>query len=165
MRGRCTGDRCICIYGVMDKHFIPELPCLCGSLRRAARALTNRYEKELRPLGLRGTQLTILQVLARAGELLQGRLGAMLAMDSTSLTRTLRIMVREGWVAERRGSDRRERYLRLAEEGAELLARASPVWDRVQEEVRSELGDEEWDRLMQAANRVTRLARGEGEKE
>lgn len=149
----------------MDKHFLPELPCLCGSLRRAARALTQRYERELRPLGLRGTQLTILQVLARAGEVLQGQLGTMLAMDSTSLTRTLRIMVREGWVAERRGSDRRERWLRLSEPGKKLLAEAMPVWERVQKKVRAELGGEEWDKLMQRANRVTRLAREEGEKE
>ena len=150
----------------MDMRHIPELPCLCGSLRRAARALTQRYEKELRPLGLRGgTQLTILQVLARAGEVLQGRLGEMLAMDSTSLTRTLRIMVREGWVAERRGSDRREKWLRLAKGGEELLARAIPVWEGVQARVKSELGGAEWEQLMQLTNRVTDLTREEGDGE
>jgi len=146
----------------MDEKWIPELPCLCGSLRRAARALTQAYEKGLRPLGLRGTQLTILQVLARAGEVSQGRLGEMLAMDSTSLTRTLRIMIREGWVAERRGKDRRERRLRLAKGGEELLARAMPVWEGVQARVRSELGGEQWDQLMQLTNRVTDLTREEG---
>jgi len=147
----------------MSMRHIPDLPCLCGSLRRAARALTQRYEKELRPLGLRGTQLTILQVLARAGEVSQGQLGEMLAMDSTSLTRTLRIMMREGWVAERRGSDRREKWLRLAAEGERVLAQAIPAWEQVQEKVRTELGAEEWNKLMQAANRVTHLATEEGE--
>jgi len=146
----------------MGLRRIPDLPCLCGSLRRAARASTQAYERELRPLGLRGTQLTILQVLARAGEVGQGQLGEMLAMDSTSLTRTLRIMVREGWVAERRGRDRRERWLRLAEGGEGLLTRAMPVWEGVQARVKSELGAAEWDALMKLTNRVTHLKKEEG---
>src|SRR5271154_1918786 len=105
----------------MSQLFIPELPCLCGSFRRTARALTQMYEEALRPSGLRATQLTILQVLARAGEVSQGQLGEMLAMDSTSLTRTLAIMRRRGWVAERRGNDHRERLLRISRGGAAKL--------------------------------------------
>ena len=65
---------------------------MCAGFRRTARALTQYYEEALRPLGLRGTQFTILQALSLAGEVTQGRLGEMLAMDSTSLTRTVAIM-------------------------------------------------------------------------
>jgi hypothetical protein len=36
-------------------------------VRRASRALTLLYDRALRPLGLRATQFTILQVLSRAG--------------------------------------------------------------------------------------------------
>jgi len=121
------------------------------------------YEREFRPLGLRGTQFTILQVLARAGEVSQGQLGTMLAMDSTSLTRTLAIMIREGWVVERRGTDRRERWLRLAGEGERLLERAMPVWEKLQERVREQLGAAEREKLMEIANRLTQLAKEEGE--
>src|SRR5277367_6865891 len=91
---------------------LPDLLCMCGTFRRAARALTQLYDDVLRTVGLRATQLTILQVLARAGEVSQGQLGDMLAMDSTSLTRTLAIMNRQGWLAQRRGKDKRERWLR-----------------------------------------------------
>src|SRR5437667_11084591 len=72
----------------MSESPLPTLPCMCGSFRRTSRALTQMYEGALRPLKLRATQLTILQVLSHAGEVLQGQLGEMLAMDSTSLTRT-----------------------------------------------------------------------------
>jgi len=81
---------------------------MCANLRRTSRALTQLYEQALRPLGLRATQLTVLQVLSRSGEASQGQPGEMLAMDSTRLTRTLGIMHRQGWGAERRGDDRRE---------------------------------------------------------
>src|SRR5438270_13211263 len=49
---------------------------------------------------MRVTQLTILQVLSRAGDLTQGKLGELLSLDSTTLTRTLKIMVRQGWIPE-----------------------------------------------------------------
>jgi len=142
---------------------LPTLPCLCASLRRTARALTQLYEHELRPLGLRSTQMTILQVLSRAGELSQGQLGQILAMDSTSLTRTLAIMSREGWVTERRGEDRRERILRLAEAGEKQLKRALPAWEKVQSRLRHQLGGQSWSDLMQLSRQLASFATIEGE--
>ena len=136
---------------------------MCGSFRRTARALTQRYEDALRPLGLRTTQMTILQVLSHAGEVSQGRLGEMLAMDSTSLTRTLAIMRRHGWVAERRGQDRRERWLRLSGSGKKILRRAEPAWNGVQSRLRSELGDQDWDRLVQLTQRVAGIIAAKGD--
>ena len=133
---------------------LPMLPCLCGSMRRASRALTQLYERALAPRGLSATQMTILQALARAGEVTQGRLGEMLAMDSTSLTRTLSIMRREEWLAERRGQDRREKLIRLSNPGVKKLREAEPVWERVQLQVHEALGEQDWKQLMELAHRV-----------
>ena len=116
------------------------------------------YEQALRPLGLRSSQFTILQVLSRAGEVSQGQLGEMLTMDSTTLTRTLDIMRRQGWVAERRGEDRRQRWLRLAKAGRTELDRALPVWEKVQSQVKRELGEQSWKQLFQLADQLTVLA-------
>jgi DNA-binding MarR family transcriptional regulator len=136
---------------------------MCGSFRRTSRALTQLYEEALRPLGLRATQLTILQMLSRAGELSQGHLGNMLAMDSTSLTRTLAIMSRQGWITERRGEDRRERWLRLARGGETQLRRALPVWEKVQSRLRRKLGEHAWKNLLQLTHQITGLVKTEGD--
>ena len=141
----------------MERPLIPALPCMCGSLRRASRALTQLYERALRPLGLRATQFTILQALSLAGEVSQGQLGEILAMDSTTLTRTLEIMSRQGWIAERRGKDRRERRLRLAKAGEAQFKRALPAWKKVQSHLRHQLGEPVWKNLMQLTNQVTDL--------
>ena len=135
---------------------------MCGNFRRTARALTQFYEDALRPVDLRATQLTILQVLSRAGEVSQGRLGEMLAMDSTSLTRTLAIMIRRGWIAEQRGADRRERRLRLASAGERKLTRALPVWEKVQTRLRRTLGQKDWRSLLELTHQVTELVKTEG---
>jgi DNA-binding MarR family transcriptional regulator len=136
---------------------------MCANFRRASRALTQLYEQALRPLGLRATQFTILQVLSQAGEVSQGQLGAMLAMDSTTLTRTLAIMERHGWIAERRGEDRRERRLRLAKAGETQLSRALPAWEKVQARLRRRVGEEAWKDLRQLTNQLTDLAASEGD--
>ncbi len=135
----------------------PALPCLCASLRRSARALTQLYEEALRPLGLRASQFTILQVLSLAGERTQGELGRMLAMDSTTLTRTLGIMNRHRWIARRHGTDRREWRIRLSTTGKAQLERALPHWEKVQALVRQQFGGSEWDQLIKRSNDVTNL--------
>ncbi|PYX55829.1 MAG: hypothetical protein DMG73_16500 [Acidobacteria bacterium] len=136
---------------------------MCGSFRRTSRALTQLYESALRPVGLRATQFTILQALSLAGEVTQTQLGEMLAMDSTTRTRTLQIMSREGWIAERRGEDRRERRLRLAKAGEKQFNRALPVWEKVQSRLRHQVGEQAWKNLLQLAHRVTDLITTQGD--
>ncbi len=142
---------------------IPDLPCMCASFRRASRALTQMYDEALRPLGLRTTQFTILQVLSRVGDVSQGELGQILAMDSTTLTRTLRIMGREGWITERRGEDRRERLLRLAKAGRYQFNRVLPPWEKAQAQLERQLGDKRWRDLLKLINEVTTLATKQGD--
>ena len=139
---------------------IPELPCLCANFRRTVRALTQLYEEALRPLGLRGTQFTILQAMSLAGEVSQGQLGDILALDSTTLTRTLAIMDRRGWIARRRGRDGREWRLSLSKAGRKEFERVSPTWDRVQERLHKQLGDQRWKELFQLNQELTAFLKG-----
>ncbi len=146
----------------MSEPFLPILPCMCGTFRRSSRALTQLYEDALRPFGMRATQLTILQALKRTGELSQRKLGEMLAMDSTSLTRTLAIMRRRGWIQQRPGEDRRERWLGLSNAGQKELERVLPAWEKVQSRLRRELGEQVWDNLFQLTHEVTRMITAQG---
>ena len=139
------------------------LPCLCSTLRRSARALSQRYDVALRPFGLRGTQFTLLQALSRTGEVTQRKLGEILALDSTTLTRTLYTMRRSGWVTRQRGEDRREWRFRLSLEGREQLRRVTPAWEKTQQELAGQLGDRLWHELFKQADRVTTVALKPGE--
>ena len=116
----------------------------------------------MRSTGLRSTQFTVLQALSLTGEIRQRELGKVLGMDSTTLTRTLEIMTREGWIASREGEDRRERWLKLAPAGEARFKRALPHWEKAQASLRSKFGQARWDELMNAANDVTNAAAEEG---
>jgi len=130
---------------------------MCANVRRAARALTQRYDEALRPLGLTITQFTILQALSLAREPTQGELGELLAMDSTTLTRTLAIMSRNGWIGKHFGADRRERRLRLTRAGESEFNRAVPSWRNAQETLREQLGKGRWDELTKLISDTTSI--------
>jgi DNA-binding MarR family transcriptional regulator len=136
---------------------------MCASLRRTSRALTQIYEDALRPAGLRGTQFTLLQALSLTGEVTQGQLGEILAMDSTTLTRTLNIMNRHGWIAKRRGKDRREWRMRLSRAGEIQFQHALSYWQKAQTSVRRQLGKELSDNLMKLTQDVTNALNDKGE--
>lgn len=127
---------------------MPVLPCACASLRRAARAVTQMYEDALRPGGLRATQFTLLQVLERRGEMIQAELGGFLAIDSTTLTRTLAPLAKQGLLRQRPGRDRRERIWSITPAGKRRLARLMPAWQEVQARLRSRVGEPAWGALL-----------------
>ena len=121
------------------------LPCACANMRRAARAMTQLYDAALRPSRLRITQFTLLQVLERTGEpMTQGALGDLLALDTTTLSRTLRPLERAKWIRRVEGGDARERRIELATQGRRVLERATPAWERVQRRLRTRLGQRGW---------------------
>src|SRR2546422_4080503 len=66
--------------------------CVCSTLRMVTRAVTQLYDDVLRPSGLRVTQFSMLATLARLGEANLTQLEATLAIDQTTLTRSLHLL-------------------------------------------------------------------------
>jgi DNA-binding MarR family transcriptional regulator len=141
-----------------EHHNPPPAPCLCNALRQASRAVSRLYDEELRGVGLRTTQYSLLHTLARVGQVRQGDLSGLTSLDETTLTRNLRPLIDAGWVAVGTGEDRREKLVRLAEAGAAKLEEARPAWDRAQEQMRSLLPEGVWSSLLAALPDVARLA-------
>ena len=134
-----------------------DLPCACQNLRRVTRAVTRIYDEELRKAGLEITQFGLLTALA-ATEANQKRLSAGFVMDSTTLTRTLGRLLKQGWVRVRRGKDRRERLFRLTQAGKRKMAEAQRYWERAEQRLRTKLGDEDWQNMRQTVSRITEAA-------
>jgi DNA-binding MarR family transcriptional regulator len=140
-----------------DQKSIAE-PCLCNALRRASRAVSRLYDEELRGVGLRTTQYSLLRVLSRTGEVRQRDLGGSTSLDETTLTRNLRPLIESGWVVIGAGEDRREKLVRLTEAGAAKLRQALSAWERAQQRMRSRLSEGAWSSLLAALPNVARLA-------
>lgn len=134
------------------------LPCACQNLRRLTRVITRIYDQELRKAGLEVTQFGLLTALAATGEANQKRLSAGFAMDSTTLTRTLGLLRKQGWVQVRCGKDRRERLFSLTRAGKRQMAEAQPYWELAEQKLRQELGDAGWKQMKETVLRTTEAA-------
>ena len=134
------------------------IPCLCLALRQASRAVSRLYDEELRDIGLRTSQFSLLRHLQAAGEVRQRDLGGRMSLDETTLTRNLRPLIKAGWVAIRSGVDRREKLVRLTDAGAAKLREARPAWERAQERMRSRLPEGTWSALLTLLPELTRQA-------
>lgn len=105
--------------------------CVCFAVRRAARAITQHYDRRLRATGLRVTQFSVLAVLSHGEPRPVNRVAARLGMDRTTLTRNLRPLVDRGYVTVDSGDDARVRLVRLTPQGRAAAA-ALPHWRRAQ---------------------------------
>jgi DNA-binding MarR family transcriptional regulator len=122
--------------------------CLCLHVQRAARALARRFDEAFRPLGLTNGQFSLLMSLNRPVPPPMGPVANLLAMDRTTLTAALKPLERRGLVrVEKDENDRRSRILILTAKGRELLARATPIWEKNHTEVEAHLGDNGPDKL------------------
>jgi DNA-binding MarR family transcriptional regulator len=139
-------------------HALFDLPCACQNLRRLTRIVTRSYGQEIRKAGLEITQFGLLTALATAGEANQKRLSAGFVMDSTTLTRTLPLLVKAGWVQVKRGKDRRERRFSLTRAGKRQLAKAQPYWESAEQRLRRKLGDVGWKSMKELVRRSTKAA-------
>jgi DNA-binding MarR family transcriptional regulator len=132
-----------------------KLPCECQNLRRLTRLVTRIYDQELRKAGMEGTQFGLLTALSIVGEANQRRLSAGFAMDSTTLTRTLALLQKRGWIRSRRGEDRRERLFSMTPEGQQQIALAQPYWEQAERRMRQELGATGWRNMKETVSQVT----------
>jgi DNA-binding MarR family transcriptional regulator len=135
-------------------------PCLCNALRQASRAVSRLYDEELRGVGLRTTQYSLLRVLARAGQVRQGDLSGLTSLDETTLTRNLRPLVKAGWIAVRSGDDRREKLVTITQAGSAKLAEARAAWERAQTRMQALLPEGAWKSLLGILPEVARLTAG-----
>lgn len=131
----------------------PELyettQCLCLASRRAARAITRAFDKELRPHGLRATQFSLLAVLELKGPQTIGELAEVVGADRTTLTRNLALIEDQALIRIRPGEDARARMVTITPKGRRMLQAAFPGWRKVQAALSDSIGAGTADSLRQ----------------
>ncbi|MGD0639611.1 MAG: MarR family winged helix-turn-helix transcriptional regulator [Roseiarcus sp.] len=130
---------------MLEKRLVDEIACNClmGRARLVARVVTGIYEEELRPFGLKASQLNLLVVVAQVGPVRRSEVGRILRLDASTLTRNLQVMLTNGWIEEAQDqTDGRGLPLQIAQRGAALLADVAPAWRQAQRRARDLLGAE-----------------------
>jgi DNA-binding MarR family transcriptional regulator len=118
----------------------------CASLnfRRTARAITRLYDLAFQGTGIRSTQFTILIAVAKAQPVSISTLGEILVIDSTTLTRSLAKLQKQGLLTISKRAERRQRFVRLTDGGVKALEESLPGWRAAQERFVETVGAEFW---------------------
>lgn len=116
-----------------------DVACYCTLSRRAARALTDVYDRALAPSGLKVTQFSLLRMVARLETPTIGALAGAAGLDRSTLGRNLKVLQKDGWIAVSAGDDERTRVVELTKAGRLAVQRAVPLWEGAQALVQSRL--------------------------
>ncbi|MDX1410792.1 MAG: MarR family winged helix-turn-helix transcriptional regulator [Nitrospirales bacterium] len=135
---------------------------MCFNLRKSARAITQMYEEALTPTGLRATQFSLLVATRLMSTTTINQLAKALVMDRTTLTRNIKPLEKQGLLRVTPGKDdRREREVTLTGSGQTILEKALPLWKEVQKDVKKELGQDRFDRLLHDLSTTVEIAQTE----
>ena len=140
----------------------PGCACACTCLRRAARAVTQRYDEVFRRMGYRVTQVGILSALAEMGPVTVSRLAEETVTDRTTLTRNLQLLRKKDWVSWKSGKDKREHQVCMTQQGKRVLREIQPEWASVQREVIRRVGKKRFGRFMTDLSEMIEIAQRMG---
>ncbi|HEV3060624.1 MAG TPA: MarR family winged helix-turn-helix transcriptional regulator [Vicinamibacterales bacterium] len=135
-----------------------DLTCACATARQVSRVLTHLYDGRLRRAGMEAPQFALMMTIEAHGPSSQATIGRAYALDKTTLSRNLRLLERQGWIASLAAHDRRERQFMLTGAGRTRLAAAKPEWKKAQDQLRSAMTAAQWDAMFDAFRIVTRAA-------
>jgi DNA-binding MarR family transcriptional regulator len=107
--------------------------CVCFVVRKAARTLTQFYDRALRAHRLRVTQLPILVAASQHGSVPLATLAEVLGMDRTTLLRNVRPLARRRLVQVSPAEKTRRTEIRATASGRALLKRVYPDWKKAQD--------------------------------
>lgn len=117
-----------------------EKDCFCLRLKRAAEELMKTYQEALAPSGVTPVQHIILgNILACKGASLC-EIAEAIGVERSTLARTIKPLVKEGYVADVKPARARNSRLVLTEKGEEVFQEAHRLWVQEQDKVASELG-------------------------
>ncbi len=128
--------------------------CIAVRLRLVNRVITSLYDEALRPLELKVTQLNLLVATSQLGLARPAEVCGVLQMDTSTLSRNLTTMRKNGWIEIVPQDDNREKPFRLTNKGQRLLQKALPLWEKAQAKASELLQSEGVAALDQAARNM-----------
>lgn len=117
-------------------------PSGCTNLRlhRLGRRVARLYDEDVRALGLKGTQYSLLSFIVTLGPIQPSVLAARIDLGPSTLTRNLQPLIAQGWVRMEAGENQRSRRVVATDAGRALRAEAQGAWKRSQLALNAKLG-------------------------
>tara|TARA_B100000678_G_scaffold183598_1_gene153423 strand:- start:5832 stop:6278 length:447 start_codon:yes stop_codon:yes gene_type:complete len=117
----------------------------CAAVRTlmTARSIARMYDQAMKPVGLTGTQFTLLVAIGSSDFKSISELGETLCIEKSTLSRNLKPLLEAGLLERVRSGGTRSVTHKLTEKGEDRLKDAIPLWDQAQSHIESEIGRED----------------------
>lgn len=113
--------------------------CLILNTIKTARSVIRRYDNRLKSLGVTVIQFSVISLIDRYENMTINALAGRIAMDRSTLTRNLDVLVKKGLVIKRNAEKGNAKVCALTEEGERLLAQIVPIWIQSRDELQATL--------------------------
>lgn len=126
----------------LEKDATPVRPQGCTNLklRQLMRRVAQHYDAEVRQVGLKGTQYSLLSYVVKLGPIRPVDLASRMNVDASTLSRNLKPLVAAGWVELVAGADARSRLVQATPAGREKRVEAQRRWRVAQDSLNATLG-------------------------
>lgn len=99
---------------------------LFHTLQQLSRSLTKQLNEAIKPFGLYSAQWAVIFVLKSKGTLTQRELCEYLSVEAPPMTRTIQRLMKQGYVSQSQGTDRREKHIQLTDDALKQY----PIWEK-----------------------------------
>jgi len=131
--------------------------CIFTAVRKANRVLFRHYQEALSETGISIVQLSILRALERHGALTLSRLADDLAMERTSLYRTIEPLINCDAVHVESAPTGKSKIAKLTSEGHGTIKRVMPFWANAQQRVLEEVATDSLPEFKRTLNAISNL--------
>ncbi|MFJ8087538.1 MarR family winged helix-turn-helix transcriptional regulator [Lysinibacillus sp. NPDC095746] len=139
--------------------------CVCANLRKKTRLVTQFYDNLLQPTGLKVTQYSMLANIDLQQSVSISRLGEILLLDQTTITRNINLLKRNGYVELTRDpQDARAKVITLTDKGVEKLNEAAPIWQDIQERIINDIGLEKYNDFYETLKTIQKIIQSNDEE-
>ncbi len=112
--------------------------CIGLRLRRLSRIVDGYYRKNLIDYEITENQLTILFLLSEMKKVEQGRIGKVLKLERSTVSRNIKLLKEKGLIKR---SPEYKPKIELATKGKNLVLELIPLWEKTMDELIAKLGD------------------------
>lgn len=128
--------------------------CLAVRVRLIGRAITSLYDGALGDHGLTIAQVNLLAALGKAGPCSPSRLGEVLQLERSTVSRNLNLLVNQGLIEAASSNAKGLREVVLTSAGRAAVEDVMPDWRRAQDEAAELLGPAGVAAVMAMADRL-----------
>jgi DNA-binding MarR family transcriptional regulator len=128
--------------------------CIAVRVRLINRVISAMYDEALRPIGIRISQANILTAVAHLGVSRPAEVSRILRIEKSTVSRDVELMKQNGWLESDPPTGGRNQTIRLTPQGAKLLGRIRPSWEKAQAEAKVLIGEQGEAALRQMASRL-----------